>query len=554
MKKLVCALALLLTMLFAASALAAGGELIPKEDALVVGVGKTVKVRFSATTDTVRKSSISYEIADDSIATVNYKGEVKGVEMGETTITVTCKKVPSATFTIPVKVVKAVKKVEASVPSAKMATGDTMLISYTVSPEDATLKDVTFSSSNEKVAMVNKFGRITGMGRGAATITVKSADGNASAKVKVTVEQMPETIRFKQAEYVMESDKKFKLKPSVKPDDANNRKVIFASSDESIATVDQNGNVKLLAAGDVTITATSAADESIKGETLIHSIVPIKSISFPVTRYVLFPGDTLQLAPIFAPENATISGIAYAAKNQHICTVDENGLVTAVAGGITTVSVYSMTNENRRAEVEIYVDVPVTGAKVDQKGLRLGVGTHVFGKVKMTPLDATEKGIKWVSSDPSVASVTNDTNMPRIEGHKWGRAILKGTTIDGGFEVELHVNVGTLTEAVSLGSVARKDGALVFNATNNSDMHLTALKLSMRKGDDHSTVQEITVPVDIAPFASVEGLTAEVERAYSGMKVSVSGWETDTGYYNNQDVLMNSYRIAPGQLVWKSAK
>lgn len=546
-------LTMLLVLVCAVSALAQG-EIIPKTEELIVAVGKTAKARFSATTETVRKSSISYEIGDESIATVNYKGEVKGVAQGETTLTITSRKVPSATATIPVKVVKAVKKVEASVPSAKMATGDTMLISYTLSPEDATIQGATFSSSNEKVAMVNKFGRITGMGRGTATITVQSADGNARAKVKVTVEQMPETIAFKQAEYVMTNGKKFKLKPSVRPNDANNRKVIFASSDESIATVDQNGNVRLLSDGDVTITATSVADETVVGSTIIHSVIPIKSIYFDEPRYVLKPGETLQLEPKFTPEDATVSAIGYAAKNQHICTVDENGLVTAVAGGITTVNVYSMTNENRSAEAEIYVDVPVTGAKVDQTGLRLGVGTHVFGRVKMTPLDATEKGITWISSDTTVATVTNATNQPRIEGHKWGRAILKGTTIDGGFEVELHVNVGTLTEAAKLDKAGRSNGALNISVTNNSDMHLTALRVSVHKGDDNSTLEEITVPVDIAPFASVEGITVPVERAYSGMKAAISGWETDTGFYNNQDVQMYAYRIAPGQLVWKSTK
>lgn len=551
-KKIVLWLTLLATLLCVCTALADG--ITPKTDELVIPVGKSVKVKYTADTEEIRKSSMTYEIADESIATVNYKGEVKGVREGETTLTITSRKVPSATASLPVKVVKGVQKVEASVPEATLSTGETVQIQYTLSPEDATLKGVTFSSSNESIAAVDAQGRVTGTGRGATTITVTSEDGNARARIKLTVQQLPEKITFKQSEYVMSSGKQFKLKPSVAPSNANNRKLVWSSSDESIATVDQNGNVKLLSAGDVTITAASAAAPSVQGHALIHSVVPIQSISFPEKRYVMEIGDTLRLEPVFTPENATVSGIGYAAKNQHICTVDENGVVTAIAGGITTVRVYSMTNENRSTEVEIYVDVPVTGVETDRQGLRLGVGTHTFGKVKMTPLDATEKGIQWVSSDPSVATVTNATNQPRIEGLKWGRAILTGTTVDGGFEVELHVNVGTLTEALTLLSATRGQDALKLNVTNNSDMHITELRVTVRRGEDGGTAKEITVQTDIAPFASNVSVALALDGSSSGLNAAISGWKTDTGFYNNQDELLYSYRIAPGQLVWKKGK
>ena len=77
--------------------------------------------------------------------------------------------------------------VTVSQPALTLTEGGTATISYTVEPSDASVKDVTFSSSDTGVATVDESGRVTAVGPGTATITVSTKDGGFKATVTVTV-------------------------------------------------------------------------------------------------------------------------------------------------------------------------------------------------------------------------------------------------------------------------------------------------------------------------------------------------------------------------------
>ena len=233
--------------------------------------------------------------------------------------------------------------------------------------------------------------------------------------------------------------------------------------------------------------------------------------------------------------------------------MDENGVVTAVRGGETTVEVCSAENEKRSASVKIRVNVHVTGATCDQKGMRLEIGTHAFGNVKVQPLDATNKNMTWTSSDESIASVTNNSNRPRIEGHKWGRVQLTGITEDGGYEASFFVNVGALHEALVLKKAKLSGRTLTAELSNASDMHMTSVTLMVcgTDGRGQAVEEEIVLPLDNAPGPDPCVISAELSQTLSDASAAVVAWETDTGYYSNADELKFSYRISGGLQEWK---
>ncbi len=131
--------------------------------------------------------------------------------------------------------------------------GESAELTAVVEPEDATDKTVTWESSDEKVATVDENGKVTAVGGGKAVITVKAGDKSATCEVTVTV---PVTsVTLDKNELSLEKGESAVLTASVDPDDATDKTVTWESSDEKVATVDENGKVTAVAAGTADITA-----------------------------------------------------------------------------------------------------------------------------------------------------------------------------------------------------------------------------------------------------------------------------------------------------------
>ena len=156
-------------------------------------VAKGKKVKLSATVKvTPNKSAnkkVTYKSANSKIATVNSKGQVKGVKAGTTKITVVSKKNKKKKATIKVVVKKAAaKKVTISAKKATVSVGGTKKLTAKVTPKKNVCTKVQWTTSKKKVATVSAKGVVKGVSEGTATITAKAADGSGKkATCKVTV-------------------------------------------------------------------------------------------------------------------------------------------------------------------------------------------------------------------------------------------------------------------------------------------------------------------------------------------------------------------------------
>ena len=138
-------------------------------------------------------------------------------------------------------------------------TGESKTLIATVQPSDATIQNVTWESSNTEVATVDANGKVTAEGEGEATITVTTADGGKTATCAVTVTAAPVPVSGvslnKDSTSLTVGDTET-LTATVAPDNATNRAVTWASSNPSVAKV-ENGVVTALACGTAVITATT---------------------------------------------------------------------------------------------------------------------------------------------------------------------------------------------------------------------------------------------------------------------------------------------------------
>ena len=136
---------------------------------------------------------------------------------------------------------------------------------------------MTWSSSNEAVATVSDKGLVEAKTVGTATITVTTKDGGHTAicEVNVTVEDVVLTgLTISPSEVSVEANKEVTLSVSFEPVSATHKGVKWSSNDPTIATVDEHGKVKGIAAGETTITAVSEKYESVTNTCKVIVIPP----------------------------------------------------------------------------------------------------------------------------------------------------------------------------------------------------------------------------------------------------------------------------------------
>ncbi len=223
--------------------------------------GDTFTIKAKVTPKNATDKDLKWSTKDKKIATVK-DGVVTGVKEGTTTITATAVdgSKTKATFKITVKKYVPVSKIALNKSTTSIAVGNTVALTATVTPKDATDKDVTWTSSKPKVATVDKNGVVTGVKKGKAVITATSSDGKKTAKCTVTVTKVVKvkSIAFDKKTYKIKKGKTKTLKPTILPKDASNKEVTYKSSKPSVATVDKNGKVKAKKKGTCKITVTTA--------------------------------------------------------------------------------------------------------------------------------------------------------------------------------------------------------------------------------------------------------------------------------------------------------
>jgi len=566
--KLALFLTLLLVFLCALPAMAADDPVLKADQAkLIVAAGKTSKISLTVTPYAYRKAGVYYESSDESIATVNRSGQVKGVALGECVITITSKKDENLVCTLPVQVVTPVKKITAEAAQSTIHIGESTAITCSYLPEDATIQDVTFESSKENVAVVNAQGVVTGIARGQATITAYSADGYAKTSLRINVHQQPEEITLAKEEVDLVVGKSTTLKATVLPKTTNDKSVTWSSSDESLATVSQKGVVKALAPGDVTITAACTDEPSVTASCVVHCQRRADSVSFDEKEYEVIIGQTLQLSPTVLPEDTTDKSVTYAPKNKKIVSVDETGLLTALKGGETSVTVTTADGSKRKTTITVRVIVPVTGVGFEHDAFRVGAGSYTYVSAVFEPSDASNQNATWVSSDDSIASIRGSGKKVRVNGNRWGRCTLTCTTEEGGYSASIDVNVGSLSRAVTVDDISIRDGKPYITLYNRSNMYITCVTYDITGTDAYGNPISLSSRDDTTLHGSYNLTLAPGQYTEHGrfdfhhyishedleqVSIAVTGWETDTGYYDNHGNLCYSYKLSSGSQVWET--
>jgi uncharacterized protein YjdB len=273
--------------------------------------------------------------------------------------------------------------------------------------EAASKLTIEWTSSDEEVVTVDATGLITAVGAGEADVTATAKDVNISSTTHVKVVITPTSVEAPETlELVTNGENSKNLNAKMTPEDATEVKLAYESSDDSVATVDENGLVTAVADGECTITTYVVADapataeaatqetaavvtdeekptESENSETTTDSeavtmldnldsafgVVPdglsavtkvtvttkVESITLDKTEGILNVGNTVTITATVAPEEATNSAVTWSSSDESVATVDETGKVTAVAVGNATITATSEDDSSVSAGYELTV-------------------------------------------------------------------------------------------------------------------------------------------------------------------------------------------------------
>ncbi len=280
-------------------------------------------------------------------------------------------------------------------------------------PDDATNKNVTWSSSNPGVATVSESGLVTPVSAGTTTITVTTEDGGFTASCEVTVtEEATEDVSVTGVTLntdtltLTEGGTGVTLIPAVTPDNATNKAVSWESSNSGVAAVSQNGLVTPVSAGSATITVTTA-DGSFTATCEVTVNVndtppaPVTGVTLNTDTLTLTEGGTgVTLIPAIAPENAANKAVIWASSDEGIATVSQDGLVTPVSAGTAVITVTTVDGGfTATCEVTVAVrgNIQITGITVS--GLYGATSVYVGNTLQMVaevlPNDADNKTVTW---------------------------------------------------------------------------------------------------------------------------------------------------------------
>ncbi|MGN1019282.1 MAG: Ig-like domain-containing protein [Aristaeellaceae bacterium] len=525
---------------------AAGEDAEEPLPVLVLRMGSQQALKATVLPATANDRAVVLTTSDESI--VRAQGlTLTPRAVGECDLTIASRQNPEVIRQYHLLVVQPVTRLQITAEKKTTILGGTLPLTVTYTPENASIQQVTWQSSNEKVATVDENGVVTGVSKGTATIKATAVDGSRrTATYQVTVQQQPESITLKETSAVVNVGSYKTLTATVLPAATNDKTVTWSSSDEGVATVNAKGRVTPVAPGVCVITCQSKSYPEVYATATVEVHQLVTKITFADNDVSFNVGDTCQLFWQTAPANATNTALTFKSSNETIATVTDDGLVSGLKRGSCTITATAADGSGKKATVKISVLQPVLGVHMENDTIRVGVDESYTARAILEPTDASNTAMSWTSADTSIATVKGTRNKPTITGKRWGTTTITGVTQDGGYTTTATVNVGDYDKALRINDLYLANNRIKIVVNNASNMTVTRFTFIIECYDIYDAPLPCSENGSHTFYGSYsltlyEGESTEHGRFYFGnfvqpeaqigrVVMSITGYSTDTGY------------------------
>lgn len=283
--------------------------------------------------------------------------------------------------------------------------GSSVQLEAAVTPDDY-IGRVSWESSDPSVLRVLSNGKVVAVGQGEAVITASIGEATSSVTITVTGEQPGESgltgvslDRYTLTLYAGEDAEQ--LTATLKPE-GTEATIRWTSSNQTAATVSQDGKVTPLSAGVTVVTAAAGDYRASCIVTVQPKRVRVTGIRFDEPTHTLMMGSTVTLQPIIAPDDATVKNLTWVSSDEQTATVSRTGIVTALSVGETTITATTV-DGGYSAEIKIIVTAAAQLGDVNGDGyidaadallcLRTSVGLIMLTPEQEAAADVNHDGL-----------------------------------------------------------------------------------------------------------------------------------------------------------------
>lgn len=322
----------------------------------------------------------------------------------------------------------------------------------TIAPENASVKRLNWTSSDEDIVSVSNTGKVIALGLGTATVKATSEyDSTKFDECVVTVTRKDTTIHV--TDVLLDKEKaeigvgdQVQLNASVLPEDATEKGIVWTSSNSAVALVTSEGLVAGLSIGTATIRAASKEKATIYKECtvkVIDTTVHVETVEVSPKSISLDLGGETTARPTATvlPAHAADKSLTWTSSDTEKVIVDSRtGVITAKAETTEDVVITATSNDNEGASDTLTVSVEdtrdpeihVTGVSLPATlELDLKDGATDLLVAEITPPNAWNKKVNWSSSNDDIVTVESSAdNTAVVTGLTKGSATITATSED----------------------------------------------------------------------------------------------------------------------------
>lgn len=433
----------------------------PVESIFEVGDRASIDYEVRPSDATDPQVNVTIEPSDGSVIEILYnessRVRFRAAGPGTATMTFTSNDGNAQPVVVPLTIIQPVTSVRITGNTGETLMKDeTLSLSTTVLPANASDKSVEWTSSNNSIATVSAEGVVSQVGTGTVTITATSKSNPlVYDSVTVSVSPIPAASSVTVSAsggidtlYVGKTAGAVQMNASVLPDGAD-QTVTWSVDKPDIATIDSTGLLTAKADGEVIVTATSVSSgkKGYKGMTIIQwptSITVSGASSVDV-------GSKIQLSATVSPTNARDKSVTWSSDDESIATVSQSGEVTGITAGSTIIFAISNADGTVVGRKSITVTVLPSSVSINTpSSTTMDIGGQLTLTATVSPSNASNKTLTWSTGDSSIATVSNGV----VTAKAAGTVSITATTVNG------KTNSITLT--------VRQPYTLSFNANGGS--------------------------------------------------------------------------------------
>ena len=379
----------------------------PEKSVINANVGDTLDIKIKQGDVILENQSFTWTSSDYSVAWI-YNKTVRATAPGTAIITAF---IGDKEAKIQVNVKAPLKGITLSDSKLTINNGEQSKLNVTLNPENTTdSKIVTWKSDNPEIASVDNEGNITANSIGKTNIT--ATVGSYSKTCEVTVIQPVQNVQFIEKNITIKKENKKQLEIMASSDnDEYKERCVYKSSNENIVTVDSNGEISAISAGDAVISVLVDGQEATCN---VKVVVPLESIAFDYEYVTLRQKNVQQLKVYYTPEDTTDSkDITWLTEDEDVVTVDDNGLVTARNEG--TAKIIAKCN-GKQAECSFNVnEIKLQSISFSQDNYVLQIGDIAKLEVNYYPTTTTnDKTVIWSTNNEKIVTVDGDGNIKAV--------------------------------------------------------------------------------------------------------------------------------------------